>query len=154
MHGKATNRNTDESAIDAKLFSRYAGTDLDRWRTLIGQEVVHVDPRWGGGRVEDVRWGTCCDHVPPTIQVRVRSARHGLVVFRAASFAAHHRSVTVSQEVRRVIRACFEEGASDARRRALLERHTRELREASDRERLRRAEALKRRVVDRRRSGT
>jgi len=141
-------------AVEAALFSRYAETDLDRWRQLIGHEVVHVDPRWGRGRVEDVRWGTPCAHVSPYIQLRVRYARHGGVVFSAASFPAHHRSVAVSEEVQRVLRACWNEERSDAERQAILERHTGELREARDRDRLRRAEELRRRVVERRRSGT
>lgn len=152
MHAEAKNRNTEESAIDAGLFSRYAEADLDRWRALIGHEVVHVDPRWGSGWVDDVRWGTCCSHVPPYTQIRVRYAQHGIVVFRAASFAAHHRSVAVSEEVLRIIRTCYEEGRSDAEREAILERHTRELREARDRQSLGRAEELRRRAIERARS--
>jgi len=143
-------RPTKGWTVEGALFLRYAETDLDRWRALIGGEVVHVDPRWGTGRVEDVRWGTCCDHVAPYIQVRVRYAGHGIVVFRASSFDAHHRSVTVSPEVRRVIRACYKEERGEAEREAILERHTRELRDARDRQSLKRSEALKKRALERR----
>ena len=88
----------------------------------------------------------------PYIQVRVRYADHGTVVFRVSSFAAHHRSVTVSPEVRRVIRACYEEERAEAEREAILKRHTRELRNARDRQSLERSEALRKRAVKLRKS--
>ncbi len=137
-------------AVEATLFARYAEEDLDRWRRLVGGEAIHFDPRWGIGRVIDVRWGSAGGYTASYIQVHVRYADHGTVIYRATSLGTHHRSVTVSAEVRRVIRACFEEGRDGADRLAILERHTRELREARDREMLDRSEALRRRAVDRR----
>ena len=135
--------------VGAALFARYAEEDLDRWRRLVGGEAVHSDPRWGIGRVVDVRWGAAGGYTASYLQVRVRYADHGTVIYRAASFGAHHRTVTVPAEVRRVIRACFEEEADEAERVAILERHTRELREARDREMLERSEALRQRAADR-----
>lgn len=135
---------TGDRPIDGALFSRYAEDDLDRWRQLITHEVVHADPRWGVGEVEDVRWGTCCDHVSAYVQVRVRYAEQGLVVFRASSFDVHHRFVAVPAEVRRVIRACFEETRNEAEREAILVRHSREIRAARDCAKvLKRVEALR-----------
>ena len=136
--------------VEAALFARYAGEDLDRWRRLVGGEAVHSDPRWGVGRVVDARWGTAGGYTASYLQVRVRYADHGTTIYRVASFGAHHRSVTVPTEVRRVIRACFEEERGEADRLEILERHTRELREARDRETLERSETLRRRAVDRR----
>ena len=145
-------KQVEGETVEGALFARYAEQDLDRWRVLIGGEAVHMNPRWGTGRVEDVRWGTCCDHVAPYIQVRVRYADHGIVVFRASSFDAHHRSVTVSPEVWRVIRACYEEERGEAERATILERHARELRDARDRQSLKRSEALRKHAVKRRKS--
>ena len=136
-------------AVEAGLFARYAEEDLDRWRRLIGGDAVHTDVRWGTGRIVDVRWGTTGGYTASYIQVRVRYTEHGTAVFNATSFAEHHRSVTVSAGVRRVIRDCFEEARGEADRAAILERHTRELREARDREMLERSEVLKRRAIGR-----
>jgi len=140
-------------AVDAAEFSRYAEEDLARWKQLVGGETLHADPRWSVGRVVDVRWGAAGGYTASYIQIRVRYAEHGTVVFRASSFAAHHRSVTVSAEVREIIRDCFEEERSASERRAILDRHARELLEARDRERLERANELKRRTLDRRALG-
>lgn len=151
---RGADRDVDTSrTIEGELFARYAGMDLDRWRVLVGGEVVHVDPRWGTGRVEDVRWGACCEHVAPTIQVRIRYADLGIVVFSASSFDAHHRSATISSAVRCIIGACYEEGRGEAEREAILERHTRELRAAADRQRLKRSEALRKSAICRKASG-
>lgn len=139
-----------EATADAALFSRYAGTDPDRWRQLIGHPVVHRDPRHGPAVVEDIRWGTCCDHVPAYLQVRVRHAEHGVVVFRASSFCDHHRSVAISSELRQLLRICFEEPISETEKAVMLERHSRDLREERDRQRLLRADELKHRAAKRR----
>jgi len=148
------NRGAETSeTVEAALFARYAEEDLDRWRRLVGGEAVHSDPRWGIGRVVDVRWGAVGGYTASYLQVHVRYADHGTAIYRAASFGAHHRSVTVPTEVRRVIRACFEEERGEADRLAILERHTRQLREARDREMLERSEAMRRRAVDRRAAG-
>ena len=137
--------------VDCSLFARYAGEDLDRWRTLVGGDVIHVDPRWGIGRVEDVRWGASDEHVASTIRIRTRYPEQGTVVFRAASFDVHHRSVGIPADVRHVIRVCFEDELPEARREAILERHTRRLREMRDRERIKRSEALRGRAIERKR---
>jgi len=140
-------------AVDAELFARYAEEDLVRWKQLVGGETVHADPRWGVGRVVDVRWGSAGGYTASYLQIRVRYAEHGTVVFRASSFDTHHRSATVPPEVRCVIRACFEERRSESERRAILDRHARDLLEARDRERLERVNELKRRTLDRRAPG-
>jgi len=136
-------------AVDSALFARYAGADLDRWRTLVGGTVEHVDSRWGTGRVEDVRWSTSGHGVPPHVRVRVRYPNHGLAVYRAASFPTHHRSVTVEGTVRDIIRTCFESSCTDERREELLRTHSRALREAEDRRRLERVEQMKRHATKR-----
>ena len=135
--------------IDAGLFARYAEMDPERWRQLVGQQVVPSDPRLGTAQVEDVRWGSCCDHVSPYLQVRVRHAMHGVVTFRACSFSDHHRSVAVPEEIRELIHACFERAMTPDEREAVLTEHSRALREASDRRRVERANDLKRRAIDR-----
>ena len=143
----------DTQPIDSALFSRYAERDLNRWRQLIGQDVVHVDPRWGIGRVENVRWGSPFDHVAPYVQVRVRYVSQGGVVFRASSFDAHHCSVAVSSELRCLLRVCFEEERDEVERASILERHDAALCEARDRKQLERAQELRRLAADRNASG-
>ena len=153
LGGRVADQDTGaREAGEAVLFARYAEEDLDRWRGLIGGEAVHSDARWCTGCIVDVRWGTVGGYTASYLQVRVRYAKHGSAVFSAASFAAHHRLATVSVEVRRVIRDCFEADRSEAERTEILERHTRELREARNREMLDRSEALKRRAIGRRAS--
>jgi len=139
--------------IESGLFSRYAEEDLDRWRVLIGGSVEHVDRRWGIGRVEAVRWATSGHGVAPYVRVRVRYPDHGAVIYRAASFHVHHRSVTIPETVRGVIRACYESPCTEERREELLRRHTRGLREAEDRRRLEHADRLRRRAIERKEAG-
>jgi hypothetical protein len=112
-----------------------------------------VDTRWGVGVVVDVRWGAAGGYTASYIQIRVRYAKHGIVAFRTSTFDMHHRTATISPEVREVIRTCFEEERSEPERRAILDRHAQELVETRDRERLERARGLKRRAVERRTVG-
>jgi len=140
-------------SIESTRFAQYAGEDLVRWRQLIGGRVVHADSRWGEGMVEDARWASPCAPVAPYLQIRVRYADHGLVAFRAASFSAHHRTVEIPPALDDVLRAAEEEGLDEASREAILVRHDRALREAGDRERLARAEAMRRRAARKRSSG-
>jgi len=140
-------------SIESTRFAQYAGEDLVRWRQLIGGRVVHADSRWGEGMVEDARWASPCAPVAPYLQIRVRYANHGLVAFRAASFSAHHRTVEIPLALDDVLRAAEEEGLDEASREAILVRHDRALREAGDRERLARAEAMRRRAARKRSSG-
>ncbi len=139
-----------QSEVECSLYVRYAGEDLDRWRMLIGCEVAHVDPRWGVGRVEDVRWGTPHGQGASAILIHTRYAKLGAVVFRAASFEMHHRTAVISAEIRRVIRLCFEGELDETEREAILEQHTRDLREAKDAERLARSDRLRRQAIERR----
>lgn len=139
--------------MDAALFARYAEEDLVRWKQLVGGEVVHAKPRWGVGRVMDVRWGAVGGCTASYIQIHIRYPEHGTVVFRASSFEAHHRAATVPPEISEIIRSCFEEERSESDRRGILDRHARDLVEARDRERLEWASERKRRALDRRAAG-
>jgi hypothetical protein len=139
--------------IDAALFARYDGPNPDRWQQLVGHAIVHIDGRWGEGTVEDVRWGSPCEHVAAYIQIRIRYAGHGVVTYCASSFDVHHRLVTVSADLERLLRTCYGVGTNEAIREALLERHDRALREAEDRRRIERARDLKRRAEGRKPSG-
>jgi len=136
---------SSRARVDADRFTQYADHDLDRWRQLIGGEAVHADSRWGTGTVEDVRWGSSGANAPTTILIRVRSPQHGRVTFTDASFASHHRQVSVPVAIRAVIRGCFEGDLPDAEREAILEQHSRDLREAHDRRMLERAKRLRER---------
>lgn len=139
----------DDRAVEARLFTQYAESDLDRWRVLVDCDVAPVDPRWGIGRVADVRWGPWGRRAWPSIQIRVCYGGLGTVVFVPETFAAHHRSVAVPQAIASVISSCFAGEDDPSRRAALLERHARELRAEHDRARLRRSEELRRRVLER-----
>ena len=134
-------------AVSPCLFAQYAQADLDRWRVLIGADVVHTDVRWGVGRVNDVRWGSCGAGVPRAIQIHVRYPKLGPVVFRPSALARQHRKVTVPPAVRSVIGVCYEQSCDEDARERLLMEHSCALREARDREQLQRAEALRARVA-------
>jgi len=115
-------------------FSRYAEADLDRWRQVIGQRVQPVDPRWGSGRVESVSWGSCCEHVPATVQIKIRFDGDWAVVFCSESWSRHHLKICVPQEVEHVIETCLDPSRSPEEQAECLVRHSATLRERHDRE--------------------
>lgn len=125
--------------ISSDLFARYAETDLDRWRPLIGHQVKHKDPRWGIGTVESVFWGSPCDHVPAYVQVRICYEAGWTVSVHSATWRHHHLLVSVAAPICAAIRACLDPALSDEEQTECLARHTHKLREQYDREALDRA---------------
>ena len=136
--------------IPSELFARYAETDLDRWRQIIGHQVQHVDPHWGVGVVEAVSWGTCCDHVPAYVQVKIRYEPGGCVIGNSETWHRHHEAVSIPAIVETVIHQCLDSDLSEDERAECLSRHTRELRARRDREVLGRAARMKHRIQSRR----
>ena len=135
--------------IPSKTFALYAEADLDRWRQLVGHRVQHVDPRWGAGVVETVTWGSCCDHVPAYVQIRIRYEAGWTVIAHSETWHLHHREVSVPATVDAVIRKCFDSNLSEEERLECLSRHTRKVREQWDREALDRVARMKRQDSDR-----
>jgi len=129
--------------ILSELFARYAEADLDRWRQIVGHRVQHVDPRWGVGVVETVTWGTCCDHVPAYVQIKIRYEAGWSVIGNSETWHRHHRTVSVPAIVETVIRQCFYSDLSEEERGERLSQHARELRDRRDREVLDRAARMK-----------
>jgi len=152
--GLASNEDPRANWIPSETFARYAETDLDRWRQIVGQRVEHVDSRWGIGVVESVSWGSCCDHVPAYVQVKIRYEAGWAVVAHSETWHRHHRSIAVPDSVKAVIEACFEPDLSDEECDECLRRHTRELRERRDHEMLDRAARMKQRALDDRDPGS
>ena len=136
--------------IPSELFARYAETDLDRWRQVIGHRVQHVDPRWGGGVVEAVSWGTCCDHVPAYVQIKIRYEAGWSVICHSETWHRHHQAVSIPAIVETVIHQCFNSDLSAEERAECLSQHARELRDRRDREVLDRAARMRQRIRNRR----
>ena len=136
--------------IPSEQFARYAEADLDRWRQIIGHRVQHVDSRWGAGRVETVSWGTCCDHVPAYVQIKIRYDAGWTVIAHSETWHHHHQAVSVPAIVRTGIRKCLESDLSEEELAECLSRHTRQLREQRDREALDRSARMKQRALEKR----
>jgi len=145
--GLTENGDSQDRWVPSGLFTRYAEADLDRWRQIIGHRVQHVDPRWGVGVVESVSWGTCCDHVPAYVQIKIRYEAGWSVIAHSETWHKHHQAVCVSSVVEGAIRKCFDSNLSEEERFKCLSRHTHELREQRDREVLDRAAQMKRRTL-------
>jgi hypothetical protein len=140
----------------AALIACFASEDLNRWRLLVGAEVVHRDSRWGAGRIVDVAWQARDDGLVPRGSVFLRiEYRNGLRArLNTRSLAEYLTSVAVTDDVAALLAACYgPEGPIDdpvcVRRLADFDR---ELRERLDAERLERAAELRRRSRARRRS--
>ena len=131
--------NNQEHWITSELFARYAETDLDRWRQLIGHRVKHKDPRWGIGTIEAVSWGSPCEHVSAYVQVRICYEAGWTVSIHSETWSQHHQQVSVAAHIEAAIRDCLDPSLSDDEQTARLTRHAHELREQSDREALDRA---------------
>lgn len=136
--------------ISSEQFARYAEADLDRWRQVIGHRVQHVDSRWGAGRVKAVSWGTCCDHVPAYVQIKILYDAGWTVIAHSETWQTHHQTVSVPAIVQSVIRTCLESDLSEEEREECLSRHARQLREQRDQETLARAARMKQRVLEKR----
>ena len=134
--------------IPSEQFSRYAESDLDRWRQIIGHHVIHNDARWGIGEVMAVSWGTCCDHVPAYVQIKIRYQGGWTIIGHSATWHWHHQDVSVSAIVEAAIRKCLDPDLSDDERAECLSHHARELREQKDREALDHVARMKQRVPD------
>jgi hypothetical protein len=111
-----------EGSVSAEAFSRFAGSDLVRWRTLIGCAVTPRDSRWGAGRVTDVLWEGRSDDPTPRGIVRIKvTYGDGLrASVRAAAFADVHVAADVDPETAAFIARWVEdvEGNETERRRA------------------------------------
>jgi len=136
--------------IPSEQFARYAEADLDRWRQIIGHRVQHVDSRWGAGLVEAVSWGSCCDHVPAYVQIKIRYEAGWTIIACSETWHHHHQAVSVPAIVQSVICKYLDSNLSQEERRECLAQHARELREQRDREMLDRAARMKQRVLEKR----
>jgi hypothetical protein len=134
--------------VPSELFARYAESDLDRWRQLIGHPVTHVDSRWGTGIVEAVSWGSPCDHVSSYVQVRIRYAAGWTVVVHSETWHEHHREASVPCHVEAAIRHCLDSSLSENDQAECLAKHSRELRVQRDREILNRVEKKRQQSVE------
>jgi|GEM_PF-874778 hypothetical protein len=134
--------------VPSELFARYAESDLDRWRQLIGHPVTHVDARWGTGIVEAVSWGSPCDHVSSYVQVRICYEAGWTVVAHSETWHEHHREVSVPCHVEAAIRHCLDSSLSGDEQEECLVKHSRELREQRDREALNRVEKKRQKSSD------
>ena len=146
--GSVPDKDLQGSWIPSEIFASYAEADLDRWRQMIGYPVQHVDPRWGAGLVETVSWGTCCDHVPAYVQIKIRYEAGWTVIAHSETWHQHHEAVSVPSVVETVIRKCFGANLSEEEWFECLSQHARELREQRDREALDRATRMKQRAID------
>ena len=97
--------------IDAGLFLRLAGEDLNLWRDLVGRRLEHRDARYGTGTIVSARWATFCEHVPEYIQLRVEYAGGLAATFRASVLDDTHRSIEVPAEAADLAERCFGSGA-------------------------------------------
>lgn len=121
-----------ENWASGEDFSRYAQTDLDRWRQAIGQHVHPDNARWGVGCVESVSWGSCCEHVPAYIQIKIRYQGDLTVVFSSDTWHEHHVQISVSPEIQTVIRTCLDSALSSEDQAECLSKHAITLRERHD----------------------
>lgn len=144
--GSTPNDDPQDHWISSETFVRYAGTDLDRWRQIIGHRVRHVDPRWGVGVVEAASWGTCCDHVPAYVRITIRYEAGWSVIAHSETWHQHHQVVSVPAGVEAIIHKCFDSELSEEERAECLSHHARELRDQRDREALDRAASMKQRI--------
>lgn len=125
--------------VASECFAAYADADLDRWRQVIGQHVEHCDPRWGVGVVETVTWGSCCEHVPAYVQLKIRYDGDLIVTAHAATWHEHHVRVSVPAVVELAIQTCLDPALSPEEQSECLRKHARELREQQDQQVLDRA---------------
>lgn len=140
--------------VASTMFARYAESDLDRWRQIIGHQVIHNDARWGIGEVVAVSWGTCCDHVPSYVQIKIRYEGGWTTIGHSSTWHRHHQEVSVPAIVEAAIRECLQSDLAEDERAECLTRHARKLREQTDRNTLDHVEQMKRRVLDKRSVGT
>ena len=135
--------------VASESFAAYAETDLDRWRQMIHQQVQHRDPRWGVGEVEAVTWGSCCEHVPAYVQIKIRYDGDLTVTANSDTWHEHHARVSVSTVVEQAIRTCLDPAFTPEEQSDCLLRHARELREQQDQQALDRAAQRKQRNTKR-----
>ncbi|MFC2083283.1 hypothetical protein ACFLSG_04515 [Candidatus Bipolaricaulota bacterium] len=138
--------------IPSEVFADYAEADLDRWRQIIGHQVIHNDARWGIGDVLAVSLGACCDHVPAYVQIKIRYEGGWTVIGHSATWHQHHQTVSIPAGLDTVIRDCLDSGLSEDERAECLSRHARELRQQKDQETLDHAAQMKQRILARRRA--
>lgn len=133
-------------AIPSAWFAAYAGSDIGRWRELCGATVEPKDPKWGTGRVRDVRWEARRGEVRPLgmIYAIVEYGGGLSAQVNGGAFADLHVSVSIPKRLAALVRDGFDPGStlSEAEREERLERIARR-----DAERTQRATAIKRRAA-------
>lgn len=142
--------------VSGDLFSRFAASDLVRWRALRGRTLSPVDERWGVGLVTDIRWEGRSD-LPDdrgTIYVHVEYAGDLKVRVNSRAFARLHRSVRIEPGLADFVLRWFGEAdpvedEGEARAAAVAQCDS-ALRAEQDAERQLRVEELRRRVRERR----
>ncbi len=141
--------------VPAAAFSRFAADDLPRWRSLRNCSALPSDPRWGDGRVIEVRWEGRSD-LPDdrgAIYLRVEYADGLRARVNSRAFARLHRSVSIESGLADFVERWF--GSPDARecgdaaRSLALAECDRRLCEEQDEARRRHVEELRRRVRQR-----
>ncbi len=138
-------------AIPSAWFVAYAGSDIGRWRELCGATVEPSDPKWGAGRVLDVRWEARRGEVRPlgTIYAIVEYDGGLAAQVNAAAFADLHVSVSIPKRLAALVCEGFdpESSVAEAEREERLKRHDRERIAHRDAERTQRAKAIRDRAA-------
>jgi hypothetical protein len=95
--------------VSASAFSRFADSDLVRWRALSGQSVSPRDGRWGDGRAVEVRWQGRSDRPEDegTIYVRVEYSGGLRVRVNARAFGRLHDAVELDLELAEFVERWF-----------------------------------------------
>ncbi|MCX6094932.1 MAG: hypothetical protein NTY63_08970, partial [Candidatus Bipolaricaulota bacterium] len=93
-------------AIPSAWFAAYAGSDIGRWRELCGATVEPKDPKWGTGRVRDVRWEARRGEVRPLgmIYAIVEYGGGLSAQVNGGAFADLHVSVSIPKRLAALVR--------------------------------------------------
>lgn len=138
-------------AIPSAWFAAYAGSDIGRWRELCGETVEPSDPKWGTGRVRDVRWEARRGEIRPlgTIYAIVEYDGGLAAQVNVGAFADLHVSVSIPKRLAVLVREGFDPQSSlaEAEREERLEKHDRERIARRDAERTQRAKAVRNRAA-------
>jgi hypothetical protein len=146
----------ERKTVPADLFCRFAAADLTRWRALADGTVFPRDPRWGAGRVSDIRWEGRSDRPEDSgvIYVRVEYADGFRARVNARAFGRLHSDVTLEMSLADFVLRWFGDsdraGGEDGARAAAVGACDAMLRDRQDEERGRRAESLRKRSRERR----
>ncbi len=133
--------------VSAQTFARFAQGDLNRWRALAGWGVLARDPRWGGGRVVDIRWEGRSDRPDDEGRIYVRVQYEGDLRVRVNSraFGRTHDAVELDAELADFV-ARWSPDAGEPPEELETAAWDLRLREQQDGERARRLEEVRRRT--------